>query len=330
MADDFLVLLGELLGALLGEVVALSATPFLMIAAMLVLIGVGIVAYGRHKTPSFIISDQYSTMEEVQHALRAAGLESSNLIVGIDYTRSNEWTGAKSFGKMLHTIDHHQQNPYQEAIAAIGGVLEAFDDDTLIPVYGFGDERTQGHSVFPLNPNAVNNSCQGFKHLLDCYDRVTPGIKLSGPTSFAPLIREAMRIVQVTGQYHILVILADGQVCDETATVNAIVEASRHPLSIIMVGVGDGPWDQMHTFDDELPERKFDNFQFVNFTAIQTRLNKRHISQDARQATLGVHCLQEIPDQYKTIKRLGLLKSERRVYYEPVSVAEGSAPGEGT
>ena len=41
----------------------------------------------------YAIPDQYQSLEEVTQALRLAGLESSNLILGIDFTISNTETG---------------------------------------------------------------------------------------------------------------------------------------------------------------------------------------------------------------------------------------------
>ncbi|CAH2055384.1 unnamed protein product, partial [Thlaspi arvense] len=285
------------------------------------------------------ISDNYASLDQVSEALGRAGLESSNLIVGIDFTKSNEWTGwlqfsllpvlsawpigrqanrvsagAKSFNrKSLHHISN-TPNPYEQAITIIGKTLAAFDEDNIIPCYGFGDASTHDQDVFSFYPEG--RFCNGFEQVLARYREIVPQLKLAGPTSFAPIIEMAMTVVeQSSGQYHVLVIIADGQVTrsvdtehghlspQEQKTVDAIVKASALPLSIVLVGVGDGPWDMMQEFDDNIPARAFDNFQFVNFTEIMSK-NKEP---SRKETEFALSALMEIPPQYKATIELNLL-----------------------
>ena len=242
-------------------------------------------------------ADKFTTLVEVSTALNHAGLETSNLIIGVDFTASNKTQGTRSFGgRSLHSLDPQLLNPYQKVISIVGKTLERFDEDHLIPAFGFGDFKTKDKSVFPLKPDGP---CQGFEQVLERYTNVAGKVQLSGPTSFAPLIRKAIEIVQKEQSYHILVIIADGQVTNEVPTRAAIVEASKYPLSIVVVGVGDGPWDQMDEFDDSLPERAFDNFQFVDS-------NKSAAAKDP-DVHFAVAALMEIPDQFLAMRKLGLL-----------------------
>ncbi|KAL5205518.1 hypothetical protein ABZP36_033727 [Zizania latifolia] len=271
------------------------------------------------------IVDQYRSLDEVIEALAQAGLESSNLIIGIDFTKSNEWTGKNSFnGMSLHHIGD-SPNPYEQAISIIGQTLSAFDEDNLIPCYGFGDASTHDQDVFAFYPD--ERPCNGFQEALARYREIVPHLRLSGPTSFSPIIEMATTIVEQSGgQYHVLVIIADGQVTrsvdtefgqlstQEQMTVDAIVQASEFPLSIILVGVGDGPWDMMKEFDDNIPARSFDNFQFVNFTAIMSK----KISQSKKETEFALSALMEIPLQYKATLELGILG--RRVAKSPERV----------
>lgn len=251
------------------------------------------------------IQDKFFSIVEVSKAIKSAGLETSNLIIGVDFTASNEWQGRKSFhGKSLHHIFKNSSkklNPYQTVIKTIGKTLEPFDEDNLIPVYGFGDVKTKDHSVF--NFNATDQPCKGLDSVLESYNEVVRHVSLSGPTSFAPIIEKAIDIVSKDRTYYILVIIADGQVVEEQdlKTREAIVKASNYPISILVVGVGDGPWDRMHEYDELLPERKFDNFQFVEF-------HDTVASAKYPDAAFALHALMEVPDQYKAIKNLGLLE----------------------
>ncbi|KAM3336127.1 hypothetical protein ACQJBY_030224 [Aegilops geniculata] len=262
----------------------------------------------RDRQPKFI-ADNYSSVDEVIAALREAGLESSNLILGIDFTKSNEWSGRHSFGrKSLHAISG-TPNPYEQAISIIGRTLSPFDDDNLIPCFGFGDASTHDHSVFSFYQE--NRPCRGFEEVLDRYRQIVPHLNLSGPTSFAPLIYAAMSVVESSNcQYHVLVIIADGQVTTSTsggrlspqeqATIQAIVDASFYPLSIVMVGVGDGPWEEMQPADECIPARAFYNFQFVNFTDIMSTSK----DMEKKEAAFAFAALMEIPTQYKAAQGL--------------------------
>ncbi|KAL7721017.1 Copine [Entamoeba marina] len=205
----------------------------------------------------------YETLEDLQEALVKAGLESSNLVVGIDFTGSNAESGKRTYGRNLHTIDPSNPNPYMKVMDIMGRALERFDDDGLIPVFGFGDKTTHDHSVFDLNPE--KKPFVGMQPALEQYKKTVPGLTLSGPTSFVPLIDKTIEIVKQTKQYHILIIICDGQVSNVDKNRRAIEEASKYPISIVCVGVGDGPFGVMENFDDVIKNSKFDNFNFIDY-----------------------------------------------------------------
>lgn len=271
------------------------------------------------------IPDRFTSIEQVQHAIRTAGLESSNLILAVDFTTSNTWTGRETFnGRCLHdTSGAH--NPYQQVIDIVGRTLEEFDDDRLIPAYGFGDSTTGDRHCFPFFTG--DQPAHGVDEVLTRYQDVVENVDLAGPTSFAPVIKQAIQVVRKEEGYHILVIIADGQVTDASPTgetARAIIEASHYPLSIVVVGVGDGPWDIMEHYDDELPERRFDNFQFVDFTRLvqQNRTKPR----SALEAQFALAALMEIPDQYAFIKKHGLLNTANFPRRSPQSTHLVSTP----
>ncbi|VFQ63548.1 unnamed protein product [Cuscuta campestris] len=51
----------------------------------------------------------------------------------------------------------------------------------------------------------------------------------------------------------------------------------------------------MRQFDDNIPHRNFDNFQFVNFTSIMSK----HMDTEKKEAAFALAALMEIPIQYR-------------------------------
>lgn len=253
--------------------------------------------------------------EELGAYLREQGLENCDLIVGIDFTKSNTWNGGLPFyqQKNLHSL-HPYPNPYQQVLDIMCPALRQFDDDGMIPAYGFGDNHTTNRGVFSLMQDSAGRDapCYELEGVKGAYDVVVQRYndgdrtyRMSGPTSFAPMIRKAIEIVQRERSYHILIIVCDGAIdskADEEATIQAIIDASHYPLSIICIGVGRGdvksnkkdPWKVMKKLDDKIPKgkrgRKFDNFQFVPFHEVMGECENEVV-------VFAEKALEEIPKQ---------------------------------
>ncbi len=276
------------------------------------------------------VKDNFESLGELQTKLRKKGFEASDLIIGIDFTSSNESQGG--IGKLgpvydnlnLHSL-YPNPNPYKEVMEIACKCLEPYDKDNYIPAYGFGDSSTTDRAVFPFRVDPkTGQEMDSYKleGVVEAYNLIIQqihdkNIRMSGPTSFAPLIKKAIEIVKKENSYHILLIICDGVVTNKKETEKAIIEASNYPLSIICVGVGKGvydeadpkhnkrdydPWSIMKVFDDDLGGKgKFDNFQFVDW---------HKIKKESENLELGfaLNALMEIPIQYSFIKKYILRK----------------------
>lgn len=175
------------------------------------------------------------------------------LVVGIDFTASN---GPPSHPQSLHRLAGRAHNEYEQAIAAVGDVLAPYDTDALVPAFGFGAELDGELShCFPLR--ADHNACHGVAGVLEAYRDALERATLSGPTVFSEIIRAATaaanaEVAAKKQSYTVLLLLTDGVLEDDLEpTLEAIVQASAAPLSIIIVGVGRADFGDMDRLDSD-------------------------------------------------------------------------------
>ena len=201
-------------------------------------------------------------------------------------------------------------NRYMISLDLAARIIELYDHDEQIPCYGFGDVSTEAQSVFSFFDD--NEPARGMEALLERYKQIVASVHMSGPTSFAPLIRQAMRQVYGSGmKFHVLLILAGGHVSEECLeeTKKAIVEAAELPLSIVVVGVADIKWTAMEDFKDELPERSWDNFHFCELRDV-VGSSERPFPEAEMEDLFELDVLSEIPTQY--IRALNLTRGQNR------------------
>uniref|UniRef100_A0A674NRS2 Copine Vb n=1 Tax=Takifugu rubripes TaxID=31033 RepID=A0A674NRS2_TAKRU len=216
-------------------------------------------------------------------------------------------TGNPSQSTSLHYMNPYQLNAYAMALKAVGEIIQDYDSDKMFPALGFGAKLPPDGRVsheFPLNGNMENPYCNGIEGILEAYHQSLRTVQLYGPTNFAPVVNHVARYaaaVQDGSQYFVLLIITDGVISDMAQTKEAIVNAAKLPMSIIIVGVGQAEFDAMVELDGDdirissrgkLAER--DIVQFVPFRDYMDRTGNHVLS----MARLAKDVLAEIPDQF--------------------------------
>uniref|UniRef100_A0AAR2JMJ7 C2 domain-containing protein n=1 Tax=Pygocentrus nattereri TaxID=42514 RepID=A0AAR2JMJ7_PYGNA len=214
--------------------------------------------------------------------------------------------GNPSQSTSLHYMNPYQMNAYAMALKAVGEIIQDYDSDKMFPALGFGAKLPPDGRVsheFPLNGNVDNPYCNGMEGILEAYHQSLKTVQLYGPTNFAPVINHVARYaaaVEDGSQYFVLLIITDGVISDMAQTKEAIVNAAKLPMSIIIVGVGQAEFDAMVELDGDdirissrgkLAER--DIVQFVPFRDYMDRTGNHVLS----MARLAKDVLAEIPDQ---------------------------------
>ncbi len=144
------------------------------------------------------------------------------------------------------------------AIGAVGSVLQEYDSDKNIPVFGFGAQiqnMSKALHCFALNGNMFAPEVHGIDGILATYQHGMPKLNFSGPTNFAEIIRYVgdMAYWHVSNNlaynYFVLLIITDGQISDMQDTIDEIVRCSTLPVSIVIVGVGSADFSEMDRLD---------------------------------------------------------------------------------
>ncbi|XP_037031089.1 copine-8-like [Bradysia coprophila] len=248
--------------------------------------------------------------EEISFLDYIRGGTQMHFAVAIDFTASN---GSPGDPRSLHFMSN-VPNSYEIALRSVGEIIQSYDTSQMYPAFGFGAKLPPTGNVshqFPLNGKPSNPFCTSIQEILAHYRTTLTKVQLYGPTNFSPVILNTIEIskqYQDGKHYFVLLIITDGIISDMHPTIRAIINASKLPISIIIVGVGSADFGAMDELDADDKRLNLDG-QFADRDIVQfVPLNRFLVETGSfvkSQADLARAVLAEIPDQM-----VGYMKSK--------------------
>ena len=170
--------------------------------------------------------------------------------VAVDFTASN---GNPLDPSSLHYIHPHSPNCYMVALRSVSNVIAKYNRHGKIAAFGFGAQTPPDYNVshlFFLN-GGKDPHVLGVDGLLAAYRSALFSIRPYAPTDFSEVIYHVYTFGAAANRlggaehYFVLLIVTDGCVNEPRKTLDAIVECSYLPMSIVIVGVGKRDYSPM-------------------------------------------------------------------------------------
>ncbi|VDK49978.1 unnamed protein product [Anisakis simplex] len=160
--------------------------------------------------------------------------------VAVDFTASN---GNPLNPSSLHYIHPHNANPYMTCLCAVASVINKYNRHERIAALGFGAQippNFQVSHLFFMNGTTTDPHVIGVDGLMSAYRSTLYAIRPYAPTDFSEVIYHVYKFgaaanrQKTSEHYFVLLIVTDGCVTNPRKTLDAIVDCSYLPISIVI------------------------------------------------------------------------------------------------
>ncbi len=229
-----------------------------------------------------------------------------NLSIAIDFTGSNY---DPQYSNSLHYITDGFVNNYEKSMRACADILSIYNKNDEYDVYGFGaDLNGKFMEYFNIKKDKENENdkIKGIENVIKEYKRTVNEVRFSGGTYFAPVINSINEKIKQNNNklnYNILLIISDGIVDDIWDIIDSIIESSKLPLSIVIIGIGSNVTEDMKRLNGENGKLKNSKGEYLEKDIVQY-VHFNDYNENIEKLTKEVfrYIPQQIKDYFHNIK----------------------------
>lgn len=239
--------------------------------------------------------DSYNT---IQTKLMDSGFKVTNVVFALDFANTC---------KYLHKNISGHRNPFERVLFTLFNFFIKLDANYSIPMYSFGDAVTQDKSVRLMSSTGPTK----YTEAEQLYRIYRDSVKYSGPTSYAPIIEEVIRLCFNTKtkdekmEHYTLVIITDGVTNTIIRDCDALTKAAHYPISIICVGIGDSVKEGSHVNESLKSYTTYGSRLFNNWTFVVYDLDIN--DNPNKMMAISSKAMEYLPEQYLACKSRGYL-----------------------